>query len=521
MPQFFQSGSLNTTALVVPDLYVVRVPPNVLSLNGVPTDVIGVVGTASWGPANTPVIVGDASSYYSNFGAVQARKFDMGTQVSTAILQGAANFRCVRVTDGTDVAASGMGPAGCITFTAAHTGTLGNGLTVSLSAGSKSGSWRAVVYAPGFVPEVFDNIIGAGNTFWLALASAISIGQPNTLRGPSQILTASAGAGATAAAIGVYNLAGGTDGSAVTSNAMVGSDVARTGMYALENLGVSILVLADVDDSSQWTTIDAWSASKTMYAQQVIPSGTSISAAVAGKAASGFDSYSTKLLTNWLYWNDRANGMIRLVSPQGFVAGRLANLSPEQSSLNKPLYGIVGSEKTGAAGTSQLMAYSTAEMSVLLQAGIDFITNPAPRGNVWAVRGGVNSSSDSTQNGDNYTRLTNYIVSTILAGDGKYVGEVVNGTLLQSIETTQTNFLSNMYNQGILGSVDGSLPFNVRCNKNNNIPTRLEQGYVQCDINVRYQPINTKFIVNFQGGQTVSVTRQSISLSSGPGQSAL
>ena len=45
-----QQGAINTTALIVPDLYVQIVPPQSLLLNGVPTDVLGVVGTASWGP---------------------------------------------------------------------------------------------------------------------------------------------------------------------------------------------------------------------------------------------------------------------------------------------------------------------------------------------------------------------------------------------------------------------------------------------------------------------------------------
>ena len=52
-----QQGSINTTALVVPDLYVQIVPPQNLVLNGVPTNVVGVVGTASWGPVGHPVIV--------------------------------------------------------------------------------------------------------------------------------------------------------------------------------------------------------------------------------------------------------------------------------------------------------------------------------------------------------------------------------------------------------------------------------------------------------------------------------
>src|SRR5579875_3204552 len=100
-----QQGSINTTALVVPDLYVQIVPPQNLVLNGVPTDIVGVVGSASWGPIGQPVIVGTMAEYAQNFGPVVARKYDMGTQVATAVQQGAQNFRCVRVSDGSETAA--------------------------------------------------------------------------------------------------------------------------------------------------------------------------------------------------------------------------------------------------------------------------------------------------------------------------------------------------------------------------------------------------------------------------------
>src|SRR5580658_8907713 len=99
-----QQGSINTTALVVPDLYVQIVPPQNLVLNGVPTNVIGVVGTAMWGPVNQPVVLGTMAEFAANFGALQPRKYDMGTQVAIAVQQGAQAFRCVRVTDGADVA---------------------------------------------------------------------------------------------------------------------------------------------------------------------------------------------------------------------------------------------------------------------------------------------------------------------------------------------------------------------------------------------------------------------------------
>jgi phage tail sheath protein FI len=209
------------------------------------------------------------------------------------------------------------------------------------------------------------------------------------------------------------------------------------------------------------------------------------------------------------------NQVLRLVSPQGFVAGRLANLSPEQSSLNKPLYGVVGSQKSGTPGSGQSTAYSAAELGVLLQAGIDVIANPQPAGNFWGVRGGHNSSSNAATNGDNYTRLTNYIAATLAAGMGQYVGQVITASLFRRIRATQLSFLQNMLSQGLLGSTDGSLPFSVICDTSNNPLSRTGLGYVQSDAQIQYQAINEKFIVNMEGGQTVQVARQTLPTASG------
>src|SRR5271170_1323889 len=111
-----QQGAINTTALVVPDLYVQIVPPQNLLLNGVPTNIVGVVGTASWGPVGQPVILATMADYALNFGPLLARKYDAGTQVATAVQQGAQNFRCVRVTDNTDSAAQTILAGTTVTF---------------------------------------------------------------------------------------------------------------------------------------------------------------------------------------------------------------------------------------------------------------------------------------------------------------------------------------------------------------------------------------------------------------------
>ena len=513
MPNIYQQGTLNTAALVVPDIFVVVVPPQNLLINGVPTSRVGVVGTATWGPVNQPVTLGSFADCVRAFGTMQARKYDLSTPIATAVQQGAQDFRAIRVTDGTDSAASGVLVANCLTLTARYSGSFGNSIVAQLVAGSKAGTWKLIVSAPGQYPEQYDNLSGAGNAFWAAAAAAINIGA-GVLRGPSQLVVASAGAGTTAPTAVSGTLSGGTDGATtITAATLVGVDgTTRTGMYALRGTGCSILVLSDVDDSTAWTTVDGFALFEGMYAIQTLPSGTSISAAVTAKATAGLDSYSTKLMHgDWVVWADPVNGVQRLASPQGFVAGRLANLSPEQSSLNKKLYSVVGTQKSGQAGSGQTSTYSTADLTQLLQAGIDVIANPQPGGSYWGVRGGHNSSSNASVNGDNYTRLTNFIAATLSAGMGVYVGQLVNASLFRRIRSTQLAFLQGLLGQGILGSTDGSLPFNVICDTSNNPQSRTALGYVQSDAQVQYQAINEKFIVNLEGGQTVTVTRQTLS----------
>jgi hypothetical protein len=158
MPQVVQLGQLNTAALQVADVYVQIVPPQFL-INGIPTNVVGIVGSASWGQVGAAVIVGGYADYASKFGQMVPRKYDMGTHVWTSYLQGGqAVYRCVRVTDGSDVAASVTVQTNCLTLTSKYTGSLGNSQTAVLAAGSQANSWKITLNLPGRIAEVFDNI---------------------------------------------------------------------------------------------------------------------------------------------------------------------------------------------------------------------------------------------------------------------------------------------------------------------------------------------------------------------------
>jgi uncharacterized protein len=517
MPQISQAGRLNSSALVVPDLYVEIVSPQARTLNGVPSNVIGLVGVASWGPVGRPVVLGSMAQFQLAFGTPGARRYDLGSACACAVQQGATAFCCVRVSDGTDQAATyallyntatGSYP---VLLTALYSGSAGNTISVQFGAGAKAGTWRLTLQTAGLLPEVFDNLGAAGGaaSVWSDLVAAVNFGQGPT-RGPSQLCVATAGQATTTTPVAVVNqtLLNGSDGIAgVTAASLVGQDAAiRNGMYALRGQGCAIAMLADCDDPTQWTVQAAFGEAEGCYMILTGPSGDTIADAIAVKQSSGLDSYACKLMFgDWLYWYDPSSGRTRLVSPQAFVAGRLANLSVEQSSLNKSLASIIGSQRSGLVSSGQSATYSTAELQTLFENGIDVVCNPAPGGAYWAVRGGFNTASSNTVSGDNYTRLTNYIAQTLSLGMGAYVGSVINANLLSNIRSTLLNYLSTLLGQGILGSVDGSVPYAVVCDATNNPQARTALGYVQADVQVRYQGINERFLVNLQGGQNVAV----------------
>jgi hypothetical protein len=501
-----QQGQINTTALIVPGLIVQIVPPSWTLLNGVPTNVLGIVGTAIWGPVNSPTIASGITDASAQFGAMQPRKYDLNTAVAAASLQGgAAALRLVRVTDGTDTAShasftcassalataiaaainngqSGLrGPSrmavattsgATLTLTAFYTGTLGNSMVAGIGPGAGVATTKLTLAIPGQVPEIFDSIGAATSTASTATFSS------------------------------------GTDGATtITSSVLIGVDtVPRTGMYSLRSTGCSVAMLADCDDSTQWTTQVTYGLSEGTYMISTSPAGDTITNFASTIASAGIDSYAIKLLLgDWCYINDNVNGVVRLISPQGFIAGLLANLAPNQSTLNKPLLGIIATQKSYAN-----QKYSNAELQALGQARGDVIANPCPGGNYFGAQFGHNTSSNAVIHGDNYTRMTNYIASTLNAGMGSVVGKPITPSLVRDTKATLNSFFAAL-KQGSVGLPDGMInDFQVIMDlgKGTNNPlSRTALGYLQADCKVQYQAITEFFIVNLQGGQSVVIQR--------------
>lgn len=500
-------GSLNLAGLNgSPQAYVQIVAPKVKSISGVATDTFAAVGVGSWGPLNTFVTVGDYDGVRVNVGDVQNRKADIATALAVAIELGVTRLGFVRVSDGTDAAATKVhqiSATTAVTFTAKYTGTRGNKIKYAFYNGSAAGTFQCRIFVAGEESEIYDNL-PSGSGCWAALVDGINNGnRAYAVNGaPSRLVRATVGtSNSSPTADGAeVALTGGSDGATGITDAMlVGTVSPATGMYALEGQDVAVMVVLDCTTTSLWPTINNFAAKQGVYTFVSGAAGETAATAMTNRAATAFDDYWTKVLVgDFCYWNDNFNGVLRLVAPTVFAAARLANLSPHLSGLNKEIPTVVGTQKTGEPGSGKLGRYSEAELAALRGAGIDVITSPLPKSKTqYGLRIGCNAYSKPGMKGDNHPRMTGFLAKSLAASIGDYIGEPITPDLMRAVEASVRNFTGVLERQGMI------VRANVQCDENNNPFSRTSQGILQCDVAVTYAAITTTFILNLEGGQTV------------------
>lgn len=206
------AGTFNPASLTADDLYIqIQNPPGFIT--GVPTDVIGVVGTASWGPVNMAVHMGNPFDAAQTWGAIGAAAltdpYDLATDLalafgqatSGAVLEGWA----VRVTDGTDTAATvtinGAASSASQTATLVNT-TAADTIQLTLTSSAIAGSPININYtvpaspsptptnaAAALVSAINANAaLQAAGIFATSAAGVVSVYQPTALT-PAMVMT--------------------------------------------------------------------------------------------------------------------------------------------------------------------------------------------------------------------------------------------------------------------------------------------------------------------------------------------
>lgn len=345
-----------------------------------------------------------------------------------------------------------------------------------------------------------------GTGCWSSLVSAINNGQSG-VRGASQLVIATIGTSVAAPSLVATTFSGGTDGSAgVTDATLVGTNsTPPTGMYALQNAGVLTMNLVDHSTSSQWNTIAAFCQLYGIFGAGQAPVGTNVANTVSLLASAGVDNYSFKCLVgDWVYWQDTVNNVQRLLGPATYWAPMRANMAPNQSTLNKPVNNLIGTQRS-----VQNLLYSDPEALAAVQGRVDFLANPAPGGNYFAFQTDMNCSTFAATNSEGYTAMTNFQALTLASNFGWVVGNPQTLDLRQEVNDAITGFEMNLWqNLGYIGDVNNptKVPFSVQTNAANNPSSQVALGLMQTLVKVTYLSIVRVFVISLQGGSTVQVT---------------
>ncbi len=439
------------------------------------------------------------------------------TSVSPVVTYAAANGG-----GATEVTTLVAGTVGAVT-TAFYTGTGGNSIQIAPQSGNISTNFTNIITGFGNGPiEYFQNLSASSPAYWSSLATAVNSGLSG-IRGPSNWVTIASTSATPAAAYNLYNtmagtpvttsvltLAGGTDGRSVTSSQMIGSDTVqpKTGIYALRSLNpaVNVVAVIGLTDTTKYPAIQTLVDSEGMAGILNFPLGTSTSGAITTKTQSAVANDPNIIWPyQWITFFDSVNQIQRTVAPDAVVLGALAALPPQNSPTNTFVQSIIGTERWNPNAAP--IQFSVAELGNLTSAGILVIGNPLPAGSGFGFLNGVNSSGNATQSPIEYTRLTNYLATSLSAALGPYLGKLqtplVNDPLRASVVSAMSTFLSG------LGQMIVS--FSVQCDLNNNLPATIAQHQLFVSVLVQY-PASVQYVLfTLQGGtNVVTVSNQII-----------
>lgn len=492
----------------VADVYIVIEPPPSVP-GGVPTNVYCTPGTADWGPKNLPLLVSSLEDGEQKFGprklAGSLDKHDLASsrELAFAQNQGGTTIRRweSRVSDGTDAQATcaledttAEDALVGATLKGKWTGADGNDLKAKIEAGSLTNTYTVTILPfAGAASEVYKNL--PSSTFWESLVSAITNGWNE--RPPSELCVAVIGdEDAIAPALGTFTFSGGTSGRGVNSSQIVGADGADpTGIYVFRDKSPngSLLSIPGFTDNASWATIGAFAKSAAMIAVVCFATGTTVSTAISTKKSLGIDSKYVIVLKDHVKYLDPLTKQYRLVTPDSVVCGRIASLNPHESPCNKVVYGIVGTERD--------KPYQLSDLELLEQAGINLVANPIPRGNVFGIRHGRNSSSDESVCAIEHTRMINYCVQLIKANAGEFVGEPQS----EDDDDPTRKLIRDKFNAifGDLRDRKVIQSWDVTCDRSNNSKVMIQRRFCRVRIRVKFLSSIWNLIIGLQGGTNV------------------
>ncbi|MER6568257.1 phage tail sheath family protein [Streptomyces sp. NPDC001093] len=489
---------------LTPGVYVEEVQSGARPIEGVGTAVAAFVGFTQSGPFHEPTLVTNWDQYTQLFGG-----FTEGTYLAHAVYgyfsNGGGAAYVVRIGGSADGAATSGGDQGPRDVRAVQPLTLG-GFQITARPGTSGVSveiadadgenppedrFKLLVRQGEQVVETYDvstrkNVKGYVVTQLRAskLVEVTEQRDATQTRPAGQTVTVPDAPAAPAAPV-----AGAV--SRIDPAEYVGDASARTGFAGLESIDeITMVAVPDLMGAYQRGDIDAEGVRTVQLAVishceqmgdrvAVLDSPPGLTAQQVRhwrNEEAGYDSRYATLYYPWVRVFDPAAGRNTTVPPSGHVAGVWARSDAERGVHKAPANEVI----RGAVDLE--VRLSKGEQDLLNPIGVNCVRAFPGRGiRIWGAR---TLSSDPAWRYLNVRRLFNYLEESILLGTQWVVFEPNDDRLWSSIRRNVTAFLTEEWRRGALFGRTAEEAFYVKCDRDNNPQTSIDQGRVVCEIGV-------------------------------------
>jgi uncharacterized protein len=510
-------------AVTYPGVYIDELPSAVRTIVGVPTATTAFVGSAARGPVNEHQLITSWADFERIFGGLSAAS-KMSYAVYQYYLNGGTTAEIVRLTHidpnsgNSDATAATLDLTRSVKLVAKSSGAWGGKLQARVDyktvPPNQPDRWNLTVRdAATGATETFLNIIvdkdgqppGSSNLD-RALATSNLVQRPsdgalNSL--PDKSPDVPLGQDPFANQANYVQAQGGSDGSALTDTDLAGSELNKTGIWALVNTDIfNLLCLPDANSPADFSSTIASAADLCVKRRAIFimdpPKGwTSISAAVTpaqtrlpitGDPAKNAAIYFPRVKMA----DPLQNGVIAEYAPCGVMAGVCARTDAQRGVWKAP----AGMDASLNGVTDLAVSMTDLENGELNPLGVNCLRTFPIIGPVsWGAR--TMAGADALASQWKYLpvrRTALFIEESLYRGTKWVVFEPNDEPLWSSIRLNVGAFMNSLFRQGAFQGTTPREAYLVKCDKDNNPQNDIDRGIV--NILVGFAPLKpAEFVI--------------------------
>lgn len=462
-----------------PGVYVEEVSSGSKPIAGAGTSTGAFVGISEKGPVDEAKLITNWTQFTETFGGFLANS-NLAYAVYHFFNEGGTKCFVVRTVkhDGDDLATSttstvslvdGAGDA-AIVVNATSPGTWGNGLSVSIAAGSDgvAGEVRFTVKDGANIVEDYDDIKEAN--------------LEDTVNESSKNVTIAVTGTAVAAAD--QSLAGGGDGDPDNlaakdhTGAMASKRIGLTAFDTVDEINIVALPDADGDTTIMQQGWQYCEGRKDCFFVADLPEGLDPMGALAKRKEIGYSSFAATYYP-WIKVSDPLTGKTKVVPPSGAVVGTYSNTDVVRG-VHKAPAGINEGKVKSAIAVNTLL--TKGENAVLNPKGVNAIRSFPDAGIcIWGAR---TLTSDSEWTYINVRRLFLFVEESIDKGTQWVVFEPNDAALWAKVKRNLTAFLTRVWRDGALFGASADEAFFVKVDAENNPPAVRDAGQLVIEVGI-------------------------------------